>query len=117
MAGVDILNTEEILTFPIWSIVCLSVSLTILFISFLCLIKSIAANGRDSIVMLIGVIGVISGICTVVFACLCTENKTTGRYRYEATIDESVLITEVYERYKVIEQRGDIWVLEDKEDE
>lgn len=35
--------------------------------------------------------------------------------RYECLIDESVSMTDVYERYKIIEQRGDIWVLEDKE--
>lgn len=35
--------------------------------------------------------------------------------RYECLIDESVSMTEVYERYEIIEQRGDIWVLEDKE--
>lgn len=41
--------------------------------------------------------------------------EPSGRYRYECTIDESVSMTEVYERYDIIEQRGDIWVLEDKE--
>ena len=39
----------------------------------------------------------------------------TNRYRYEVTIDESVTITEIYDNYDVIEQRGDIWILEDKE--
>ena len=42
--------------------------------------------------------------------------EPTGRYRYEATIDDSVSITEVYDRYKVVERRGDIWILEDKEE-
>ena len=40
---------------------------------------------------------------------------STGRYQYECTIDKSVSMKEVYEKYEVIEQRGDIWVLEDKE--
>ena len=42
--------------------------------------------------------------------------EPTGRYRYEVTIDDSVSITEVYDHYNVVEQRGDIWILEDKED-
>ena len=44
------------------------------------------------------------------------KSEPTERYRYEATIDDSVSITEVYDHYNVVEQRGDIWVLEDKED-
>lgn len=39
----------------------------------------------------------------------------TERNEYEAIIDETVPIAEVYEKYEVVEQRGDIWVLEDKE--
>jgi hypothetical protein len=30
-------------------------------------------------------------------------------------IDKSVSMEDVYEKYTVIERRGDIWVLEDKE--
>jgi hypothetical protein len=39
----------------------------------------------------------------------------TGRYKYEIILDDSVPANEVYEKYEVIERRGDIWVLEDKE--
>ena len=46
---------------------------------------------------------------------IANPQESTGRYRYECLIDETVSMTEVYERYEVIEQRGDIWVLEDKE--
>jgi hypothetical protein len=41
--------------------------------------------------------------------------EPTGRFRYECTIDETVSMKDVYERFEIIEQRGDIWVLEDKE--
>ena len=36
--------------------------------------------------------------------------------QYECTIDKDVSFVEVYEKYNVIEQRGDIWVLEEKVD-
>jgi hypothetical protein len=42
-------------------------------------------------------------------------HESEDRYRYECLIDESVSMKDVYERYEIIEQRGDIWVLEDKE--
>lgn len=44
-----------------------------------------------------------------------SEDIPTDRYRYEVTIDESVQFTDIYERYEVVEQRGEIWVLEDRE--
>lgn len=34
--------------------------------------------------------------------------------RYEAVCDESVTMNFITEKYNVIEQRGDIWVLEEK---
>lgn len=38
----------------------------------------------------------------------------TGKFRYEVTIDDSVPFNEVMEKYKVISQRGEIYVLEEK---
>lgn len=40
------------------------------------------------------------------------ENTT----RYEIIVDESVSMTEFYNNYKVIDQRGSIWTIEVKED-
>ena len=37
--------------------------------------------------------------------------------RYECTIDNTTSFNEVMENYEVVEQRGDIWVLRDKEEE
>ena len=34
--------------------------------------------------------------------------------QYECTIDSNVGFVELHEKYNVIEQRGDIWVLEEK---
>lgn len=41
-----------------------------------------------------------------------SETKTT--MRYEVIIDDSVSLTEFYEHYDVIEQRGEIFVVEEK---
>lgn len=45
------------------------------------------------------------------------EPVPTGITQYEVLIDESVNFQEVYDKYEVIERRGDIWVLQDKESE
>ena len=44
------------------------------------------------------------------------HNIEIGKNRYEVIFDKDYSIQKVYENYKVIEQRGDIWVLEDKEE-
>ena len=40
---------------------------------------------------------------------------TETTMRYEVTIDDSVSLTEFYEHYNVIEQRGEIFVVEEKQ--
>ena len=57
----------------------------------------------------------ISSLVAVFFIGALSPKHLTG-YEYEATIDENVSMKEVYERYEIVEQRGDIWVLRDKED-
>lgn len=41
--------------------------------------------------------------------------EETGRYRYEVTIDDNVAFKELYEKYDIIEQKGKIYVIEEKE--
>ena len=39
----------------------------------------------------------------------------TGEYQYEVLIDDTTSFTEITEKYNIVEQRGEIFVLEDKE--
>ena len=45
------------------------------------------------------------------FLCSVKKEKT----QYECVIDDTTSFNEVMENYEVVEQRGDIWVLRDKE--
>ena len=51
----------------------------------------------------------------VFFIDALSPKNLTG-YEYELTIDDNVSMKEVYKRYEIVEQRGDIWVLRDKKD-
>lgn len=42
-------------------------------------------------------------------------NALDGVQRYEVLLEDTVSYEELKEKFKVIEQRGDIWVLEEKE--
>ena len=67
----------------------------------------------DAIFGFLSLVNTVAFILMIIFG----PGEPTGRYRYEVTIDDSVNFTDVYERFEVIEQRGDIWVLEDKKGE
>ena len=117
MNGIDILNKDEILTSPEWITAVLCISVIILLISFMFFIVFLI-TGCDIGVSLSGGAIIVSMIIGSIFNFVddTYHSKPTGRYRYEAAIDDSVSITEVYDHYNVVEQRGDIWILEDKED-
>lgn len=50
---------------------------------------------------------------------LIKDNVTipTGKYQYEITIDDAVSFNEVIEQYDIIERRGEIFVVEERENE
>lgn len=106
--GITILNQTEIIDFPAWASITISmlIVIAVLCVLFACAEKSLGL-AVSSLIAMVGVIVVvlIGGLNPV----------ETGRYEYEVTIDESVNFIDIYENYDVIEQRGDIWVIEDKE--
>lgn len=61
---------------------------------------------------------IIVGLLVVIITSITSLQKRvpTGRCQYEATIDDTVSFTELNDKYEVIEQRGKIWILEDKEE-
>lgn len=46
------------------------------------------------------------------FLCSVKKEKT----RYECAIDDTASFIEIMENYDVVDRRGDIWILEDKDD-
>ena len=47
---------------------------------------------------------------------LNSKGEPTGRYKYEVKINDSTTFKEVTDNYKIIDNRGEIWMLEDKDD-
>lgn len=110
--GIEILNQSEVMTTPLWADILLVVGIagTVGFL----LATLLTEAGWKTIVF--GLLTLISMGSAVVGGCH-DQSEPSGRYRYECTIDESVSMTRMYEKYDIIEQRGKIWVLEDKEGE
>lgn len=65
-------------------------------------------------VMIFGIVGMILCfmICLVINSIV--PGAYTGRYRYEVKISDSTTFKEVTDNYKIIDNRGEIWILEDK---
>lgn len=64
----------------------------------------------------VATVAVLAGI-VVGAICYVQAMHPTGEYRYEVMIDESVSMTEFYERYDVIDQRGEIYKIKEKNDD
>lgn len=104
--GITILNKTAITGLPSWIITS---SVVILIIGLIVLVVAILTDwpAWTAIITFVGLfVFIICGILDI--------TVKTGEYRYECTIDDSVSYNEVVENYKIIKQRGDIWVLEDK---
>lgn len=110
MDGVIVLNAIERTRLPDWALICIlpcAFAMAVFFIELL--------TGDTQKKINIGGIGF---ACTLILIFIfLVVGKTVAPKRitqYECTIDSNVSFVELYEKYNVIEQRGDIWVLEEK---
>ena len=105
--GITVLNTTAVTGLPTW----VSILVFIAFVTGLIVFAaSMILDGSVWVTASSLMIGLIVMIAYGIFNC----TVKTGEYRYECTIDDSVSYNEVAENYKIVEQRGDIWILEDK---
>ena len=61
------------------------------------------------------VVPILVSLIPVVISVIIFFAEYTSPMRYEATIDDNVKISEFEEKYKIIERRGDIYVIEESE--
>ena len=105
--GITILNKTAVTGLPTW----VSVLAFIIFVTGLIVFAvSMIFDGPVWITTSSLIIGLSIMVTCGILTCIIK----TGEYRYECIINDSVPYNEVAEKYKIIEQRGDIWVLEDK---
>lgn len=118
MDAIDIyiLNSEPIMKIPNWLAIVLIISFISLII-FIVIILIMSSKEIGSIeTRLIIFYGLLVSVVSIMLCALaCKKFKyPSGRYRYEVYMSKAVSISEIYDRYDVIEQRGEIWVIEDK---
>ena len=111
MDGITILNTTIVDDYA------QCVLPTVLALGFICIVALVLMlNSNDKGVIIFGTISLLAMIAMpIIMGTSKSHWRTNERNQYACIIDDSVSINEVYENYNVIERRGDIWVLEDKE--
>ena len=114
MEGITILNQTEIMEPTPLAVTVIVILMIIAAISCIAFFITEYVMASITCPVILGFIS-ISSLITVLIIAILSPRHLTG-YEYEVTIDENVSMKEVYERYEIIEQRGDIWVLRDKED-
>lgn len=103
-----ILNQEMVMMTPSWA-----TSLFIIFIISTVTLFFIGIDIPDNFILVI--LFAISFILLLISIFIVgTYEVPTGRTRYEVILDENYPAEKLYSNYEVIEQRGEIWVLEDK---
>ena len=105
--GIIILNKIAVTGVPSWVLISAAAILIIGLIVFA--ISIIAEWPTWTAIVPIIIILLVWLLCGILNITI-----KTGEYQYECIIDDSVPYNEVVDNYKIIEQRGDIWVLEDK---
>lgn len=110
MAGVNVLNVIEQTRLPDWAIIGMLLCIVAIMIFLFELFTE--SNAKRMTVCGIGL------ACTLalLFSFWCAGKTIFSEeiVQYECTIDSNVSFVELQEKYTVIEQRGDIWVLEEK---
>ena len=112
MDGITILNVTEV-----------SENSTLLLVALIFLVIGAIINTVNLLLSDDTEHCVLYGIFTVTLLVLSivvgftmdNDREANAHNQYECLIDKSVSMEDVYEKYTVVERRGDIWVLEDKE--
>lgn len=106
--GIHILNKTAVTELAGWAAWILCSGFVVLLI---CFIIAVTAK-KVAVTATAGITCIVVGVVCMVLTCIQPEVEA-GRYRYEVIMDESVTFSDIYDNYEVIEQRGEIWVLEE----
>ena len=108
MEGIEVLNEIKDVCIPTWCIVTIIIFLLIMIlIGKFKKIETIRGVAVYFISLLVGF------ICILLTCCILGKNNIY--YRYEVTIDENVNKEEFSDKYKIIDKRGKIYVIEEKQ--
>jgi hypothetical protein len=108
----EILNQSPIMEMdPSYKSLALKL-LVAMIIGFFATVFCVCCGGDTSVI----VTGGFTALCAIALFVLvaCAPEVPTDRNEYIVKIDDASFV-EIYEKYEVVEQKGDVWILQDKE--
>lgn len=103
-----ILNQEIIMITPTWA-----TSLLVIFLISTITLFCISIDIPDSFLLVV-LVAISTILLFISLFIVIIYEVPSGKTKYEVILDENYSAENLYSNYKVIEQRGKIWVLEDK---
>ena len=109
----QILYKEMIMAsdFPLWFLITCIVVVVVLSILDALLFRTEGCVGVTS--LLLGLVIFLVGTGFI----MDLNEYETGRYKYEVILDDDYPASDLYGKYNIIDQRGEIWVIEDRKPE
>lgn len=106
----EILYQEPIMALSLACQIVITIIAAIATVSFIvCIVSSDKKIWKPA--------GILSLILYLITCLLITSGPKveTGRQEYMVQFNDDMSFVEIYDKYDVIEQRGDIWTIQDKE--
>lgn len=112
----EILHTEPILTESFIYNLFGAVVITSVSLSIMCLIIASCTSSLNWIktALSFAFLFLVAIIATIIIRVEDKDTTETGLYRYEVIFEENYPLKKVYDDYEIIERKGEIWIIEDK---
>lgn len=107
MEGVNILTTVVIEEYTTWFFVFLLVGIALFTTMIMC--------GFEFGFAISNYVGIFLGVLCLI-ACCCSPISTSSITQYKATIEDTVVFSELMEKYEIVEQQDELYTLELREE-
>ena len=105
MEGVKILNEISQMSAGVWVLIGLFIAIGVIS---LYTVIAVFDKGQKVVPILVSLI-------PFVIAVILFFTEYTSPIKYEATIDDNVKMSEFEKKYEIVEKRGDIYVIKERE--
>lgn len=112
MNGITILNTYANTSSPSWVVAIALCGATVVMVGVILFLVS-----KTYSQMIFGIVFSVIGFIAVIGGYIFAEKNVVETARYECIVSDEVNPNDLYEQYNVIEKRGEIWVLEEKDND
>lgn len=107
MEGVRILNEISPMSVGIWVVIGLFLVIGVVTLTFSFVTRDLDKGDRIGIILV--------SLLPFIFAIILFFQKYNSPMKYEAIIDDNVKISEFEKKYEIVKQRGDIYVIKERE--